>query len=68
MLKPTLNGGLVKVVDWDFEAKRARGWSAEALAFAIRDCQDCIAQNVDPDYYRDQVSVYHAEQRKRKGK
>jgi len=54
----------------DFVTKTmyARRLSPLALEHAIRDCRACIAQGIDPDYYRDEISVYHLEIKRRQKK
>lgn len=55
-------------LDFATKARIARSLSPLALEHAIRDCRMCIAQNVDPDYYRDEISVYHQEIKRRERK
>ena len=54
----------------DFIAKEvyARGLTDSGLSAAILDCRECIKQDIDPDYYRDEISVYRMEQARRAAK
>lgn len=50
-----------KQLDFTTKQRIARSLSPLALEHAIRDCRRCIDLNIDPDYYRDEISVYQME-------
>lgn len=54
-----------KQLDFEAKARYARKLTNEQLSFAAKDCAECIAQNVDPYYYSDELSVYRQEAAKR---
>jgi hypothetical protein len=51
-----------KHLDFVTKTRYAKRLSDMALEFAIRDCRRRIALGVDPDFYRDEISVYMMEQ------
>jgi hypothetical protein len=62
-------------IDWDNVAGKAKTMSNEELAYAIRDCWECVTRfgndemfGKDANYYRDEASVYQQELDSRKPK
>jgi hypothetical protein len=49
------------VCNWSVEEKRAANMSIDGLVASIADCQECIAQGVNPEKYFDQIAVYRKE-------
>lgn len=51
----------------DFKSKElyAKALTIEELAHAIKDCLTCVQLGVNPDKYRDEISVYRREARRR---
>lgn len=47
--------------DFLVETKKARAMTEDGLNFAIEDCRACIKLGIEPDKYRDQISVYRQE-------
>ena len=54
------------VCDFIVESKKAKRMTIASLYYAIDDCRECIKLNINPDKYRDQISVYKMELDKRK--
>lgn len=54
------------VCDFVVESKKAKRMTIASLYYAIDDCRECIKLNINPDKYRDQISVYKMELDKRK--
>ena len=54
------------ICDWVVETKKAKRMTIASLYYAIDDCRECIKLNINPDKYRDQISVYKMELDKRK--
>lgn len=54
------------VCDFVIETKKAKRMTIASLYYAIDDCRECIKLNINPDKYRDQISVYKMELDKRK--
>ena len=55
----------MKTLNFPAKAAYARTLTEEQLAYAIFDCRRCIARDINPDYYRDAISVYKLEQDRR---
>jgi len=49
------------VCDFIMQEKKARRMTQGELQYAIEDCRECILLNINPDKYRDQISVYKME-------
>ena len=49
------------VCDFIIQEKKARRMTQGELQYAIEDCRECILLNINPDKYRDQISVYKME-------
>jgi len=56
----------MRQLNFTAKAAYARTLSEDQLVGAIFDCRKCIAQDIDPDYYRDEISVYKLEQDRRR--
>lgn len=54
------------ICDFVVESKKAKAMTIASLYYAIDDCRECIKLNINPDKYRDQISVYKMELDKRK--
>ncbi len=63
-----------KQIDWTQATERAERMTDEALRYAVEDCQDTLGPADDLDradggnrggFYRDWISVYRAEQKRR---
>lgn len=54
-----------KRLDWEATQRKAKDMSRAELLGAMRDCQRCIEKGVDAGYYRDELSVYQKELRRR---
>ena len=54
-----------KVLNFTYKEKMARRMTTAQVIYAMRDCRACIAAGVDPDYYRDEISVYNQELQRR---
>ena len=54
------------ICDFVVETKKAKSMTIASLYYAIDDCRECIKLNINPDKYRDQISVYKMELDKRK--
>lgn len=53
------------VCDFIVQKKKARMMTQAELYYAIEDCRECILLDINPDKYRDQISVYRAELKRR---
>ena len=45
------------ICDWVVETKKAKRMTIASLYYAIDDCRECIKLNINPDKYRDQISL-----------
>lgn len=52
--------------DFIVQEKKARRMTESELQYAIDDCRECILLNINPDKYRDQISVYKMELSRRR--